>query len=52
MALSLLVLILVGLDQWSKWAIQTHMKLYESIPIMPGFFKLFMSRIRSWLQFI
>lgn len=41
MASSLLILILVGLDQWSKWAIQTHMKLYESIPIMPGFFKLF-----------
>ena len=38
-ALALFVIVLV-LDQWTKYLIRTHMSLHLSMPIIPGFFDL------------
>lgn len=35
-----LVLIIVGLDQWTKIYVKSHFYLGESIPVIPGFFNL------------
>jgi signal peptidase II len=33
-----LIVIIVALDQWSKWAIKTSFQLYESKPVIQDFF--------------
>src|SRR6267154_1020007 len=30
----------VGLDRWSKWLVETHLSLYDSMTIIPGFFNI------------
>ncbi|MBI4516039.1 MAG: signal peptidase II [Deltaproteobacteria bacterium] len=35
-----LALAVVGLDQAAKWAVQSRMELYQSIPLVDGFFHL------------
>lgn len=34
----LLALVLIGLDQWTKWLVATKMELGESIPVLEDFF--------------
>ena len=33
-------LLIFALDQFAKWLVSSHMALYQSIPIIPGFFNL------------
>ncbi len=33
-----LIVIIVALDQWSKWAIKTSFQLYETKPVIQDFF--------------
>lgn len=34
----ILAAIIIALDQWTKWIIDTKMELYESIPVIENFF--------------
>jgi signal peptidase II len=36
----LLPLLVVALDQWSKWLIEQRLELYESVTVIPGFFDI------------
>lgn len=36
----ILILALVALDQWTKWAVVQNIALYEKIPMISGFFDL------------
>ncbi|WLV25699.1 signal peptidase II [Aciduricibacillus chroicocephali] len=43
----LLAILVIGLDQWTKWLIVKKMDLYESIPVIDGFFHLTSHRNRG-----
>ena len=36
----ILVALMTGLDQWTKWAVSAHMVPGQSIVVIPGFFEL------------
>lgn len=36
----IIIVILVGLDQWTKWAVVQSIPLYEKVPVIDGFFDL------------
>tara|TARA_B100000003_G_C10901424_1_gene359438 strand:+ start:423 stop:893 length:471 start_codon:yes stop_codon:yes gene_type:complete len=38
MNIILLILLMIGLDQWSKWWIKSSMSLYQSKPVIEDFF--------------
>jgi len=40
----LISLLVIVLDQWSKWMIKTNMTLYESIPVIGEFFQIYSHR--------
>ena len=35
-----ITLVVVVLDAWTKWLVSTRIDLYESVPLVPGFFQL------------
>jgi signal peptidase II len=43
----MIALVVLGVDQWSKWLIVHKMKLYESIPVIDGFFYITSHRNRG-----
>lgn len=40
----LLSLLVIALDQWSKWMVKSRMMLYESIPVIGDFFQIYSHR--------
>ncbi len=40
----LLSLIIVALDQWSKWWVERSIEAYHSVEVIPGFFQLIMAK--------